>query len=354
MLKIWGRLSSINVRKVVLAARWLEIPFERTDAGLQFGIVKTPEYLAKNPNGLVPLMEDGDFQLWESNVIVRYLCAQAFARQALSRGLDDALRRRTLDGLAADHAEPGRPRCLLAARADTAPDQRNTNLVEKSVAATEPLMALLDRASGAPRFHGGRRVHHGRHPDRLRSASLAWPATAAAGAAAPGALVCRRAGPSGRARRARPSACRESPMQQRTFKQVDVFSGTPYRGNPLAVVLDGTGLSDEQMQHFARWTNLSETTFLLPPEGDAADYRVRIFTPGGELPFRGPSDAGQLPCVAGSGRQAARAASSSCRTARSAWSGCGATARGWPSRRRRSSAVRPVRPFWRRWRTRWA
>jgi PhzF family phenazine biosynthesis protein len=53
------------------------------------------------------------------------------------------------------------------------------------------------------------------------------------------------------------------------------------------VVLDGSGLSDEQMQHFARWTNLSETTFLLPPDNDAADYRVRIFTPGGELPFAG-------------------------------------------------------------------
>jgi PhzF family phenazine biosynthesis protein len=76
-------------------------------------------------------------------------------------------------------------------------------------------------------------------------------------------------------------------MQQRNFKQVDVFSGTPYRGNPLAVVLDGTGLSDAQMQHFARWTNLSETTFLLPPQRDAADYRVRIFTPGGELDFAG-------------------------------------------------------------------
>jgi len=76
-------------------------------------------------------------------------------------------------------------------------------------------------------------------------------------------------------------------LQQRNFKQVDVFSGTPYRGNPLAVVLDGTGLADEQMQHFARWTNLSETTFLLPPQGDAADYRVRIFTPGGELSFAG-------------------------------------------------------------------
>jgi PhzF family phenazine biosynthesis protein len=76
-------------------------------------------------------------------------------------------------------------------------------------------------------------------------------------------------------------------MTQRPFKQVDVFTSTPYRGNPVAVVMDGTGLSDEQMQHFARWTNLSETTFLLPPQHDSADYRVRIFTPGGELPFAG-------------------------------------------------------------------
>jgi PhzF family phenazine biosynthesis protein len=76
-------------------------------------------------------------------------------------------------------------------------------------------------------------------------------------------------------------------MQQRAFRQVDVFTPVAYLGNPLAVVLDGAGLSDEAMQHFAAWTNLSETTFLLPPSNDSADYRVRIFTPGGELPFAG-------------------------------------------------------------------
>lgn len=76
-------------------------------------------------------------------------------------------------------------------------------------------------------------------------------------------------------------------MQQRPFKQVDVFTAEPYRGNPLAVVLDGSGLSTEEMQRFARWTNLSETTFLLPATTPGADYRVRIFTPGGELPFAG-------------------------------------------------------------------
>jgi PhzF family phenazine biosynthesis protein len=66
-----------------------------------------------------------------------------------------------------------------------------------------------------------------------------------------------------------------------------VFSDEPLRGNPVAVVHDADGLSDEQMQAFARWTNLSETTFLLAPTDTAADYRVRIFTPGGELPFAG-------------------------------------------------------------------
>jgi PhzF family phenazine biosynthesis protein len=76
-------------------------------------------------------------------------------------------------------------------------------------------------------------------------------------------------------------------MKQRPYKQVDVFTEAPYRGNPLAVVLDGTGLSTEDMQHFTNWTNLSEATFLLPPEDPRADYRVRIFCPGRELPFAG-------------------------------------------------------------------
>ncbi len=76
-------------------------------------------------------------------------------------------------------------------------------------------------------------------------------------------------------------------MKPRRFNQVDVFSAVPYFGNPVAVVLEGDGLSAERMQHFARWTNLSETTFVLPPTEPAADYRVRIFTPGGELPFAG-------------------------------------------------------------------
>jgi predicted PhzF superfamily epimerase YddE/YHI9 len=73
----------------------------------------------------------------------------------------------------------------------------------------------------------------------------------------------------------------------RPFAQIDVFTTVPYRGNPVAVVLDGAGLEDDEMQRFAHWTNLSETTFVLPPSDPGADYRVRIFTPVGELPFAG-------------------------------------------------------------------
>ncbi len=82
MLKIWGRLSSINVRKVVWCAQELGLAFERTEAGGRFGVVKTPEYLALNPNALVPTIEIDDeasgapFRLWESNVIVRYLAGK--------------------------------------------------------------------------------------------------------------------------------------------------------------------------------------------------------------------------------------------------------------------------------------
>jgi PhzF family phenazine biosynthesis protein len=73
---------------------------------------------------------------------------------------------------------------------------------------------------------------------------------------------------------------------QRGFRQVDVFGAGPYQGNPVAVVMDASGLDTEVMQRFATWTNLSETTFLLPPTGEA-DYRVRIFDPTSELPFAG-------------------------------------------------------------------
>ena len=93
-------------------------------------------------------------------------------------------------------------------------------------------------------------------------------------------------------------------MKNRPFKQIDVFTSTPYLGNPVAVVLDGEGLSDAEMAGFARWTNLSETTFVLPPTHSTADYRLRIFTPGGELPFAGHPTLGSCHAWLESGGQA--------------------------------------------------
>ena len=101
-------------------------------------------------------------------------------------------------------------------------------------------------------------------------------------------------------------------MSPRPFQQVDVFTDTAGYGNPVAVVLDGTGLDDDTMQRFARWTNLSETTFVLPPTeaglAQGADYRLRIFTPGGELPFAGHPTLGSCHAWLRHGGQAKSAA----------------------------------------------
>lgn len=89
----------------------------------------------------------------------------------------------------------------------------------------------------------------------------------------------------------------------RPFHQLDVFTDTPLKGNPLAVVHEADGLDEAAMAAFARWTNLSETTFLLRPADPGADYRVRIFTPGGELPFAGHPTLGSCHAwLAGGGR----------------------------------------------------
>jgi PhzF family phenazine biosynthesis protein len=89
----------------------------------------------------------------------------------------------------------------------------------------------------------------------------------------------------------------------RPFAQVDVFTATAYAGNPVAVVLDADGLTTEQMQRVANWTNLSETTFVLPPTAPGADYRVRIFTPVLELPFAGHPTLGTCHAWLAAGRR---------------------------------------------------
>jgi glutathione S-transferase len=157
MLKIWGRLSSVNVRKVVLAAQELGLPFERVDAGGSFGIVRTPDYLAKNPNALVPVIEDDQVLLWESNVIVRYLCARhapdTLYPLALPARFDAE---RWMDWQQTTLNPAGRPAFMQWIR--TPADRRDPDVIAQSVAATEPLLALLDQHLSHQPFMTGDRL----------------------------------------------------------------------------------------------------------------------------------------------------------------------------------------------------
>lgn len=153
MLRVWGRLSSINVRKVVLCAQVLELPFERIDAGLSFGVVNTPAYRAKNPNGLVPLLEDGDFTLWESNAIVRYLCCRAGSAlypQDLRQRFD-AERWMDWQQTALNRVSGG----AFLQWIRTPEAQRDPAAIAASVAATEPLFAQLDEHLSRHAFMAG-------------------------------------------------------------------------------------------------------------------------------------------------------------------------------------------------------
>ena len=151
MLKLWGRLSSINVRKVVWTLRELDLEYERVEAGATFGVVDTPEYRRRNPNGLVPLLEDGDFMLWESNVIVRYLCAKHAAGTLCPATLQQrADAERWMDWQQTTLNPAGRNGFIQLIR--TPVEQRDTQLLERSIAATEALFAMLDQHLAARRY----------------------------------------------------------------------------------------------------------------------------------------------------------------------------------------------------------
>jgi glutathione S-transferase len=154
MLKIWGRISSINVRKVVFTVQELGLAFERIDAGSQFGIVKTPEYLARNPNALVPLLEDGGFELWESNVIVRYLCAKHSAGRLYPLELAQRFdAERWMDWQQTTVNPAGRNAFIQWFRTPAA--ERDMDLVAQSTAATERWMAVLDEHLSRREFMAG-------------------------------------------------------------------------------------------------------------------------------------------------------------------------------------------------------
>ena len=151
MLKIWGRLSSVNVQKVVWCADEIGLAYERVDAGGAFGITKTARYLAMNPNALVPVIEDDGFVLYESNAIVRYLAG---------RDSPDALWPNDLRKRAdADRWMEWQSTSFTPAMRDifwqlirTPPEKRDAAAVEKSRAECETLTAILDAHFAKHRF----------------------------------------------------------------------------------------------------------------------------------------------------------------------------------------------------------
>ncbi len=153
-IHIWGRLTSINVRKVVWAAQEVGVPFSRTDAGMAFGLVDTPQYRSMNPNGLIPTLQDGEVVLWESNTIVRYLCASyapdTLYPQALAQRFDAE---RWMDWQQTTLNRAGGGAFLQWIR--TPGDQRDARVIAQSVAAMGPLLTLLDSHLGKQPYMAG-------------------------------------------------------------------------------------------------------------------------------------------------------------------------------------------------------
>ncbi|GAB3472804.1 glutathione S-transferase family protein [Polaromonas eurypsychrophila] len=156
MLKIWGRMSSINVKKVVWTAQELALDIQRTEAGGLFGVVKTPEYMALNPNSLVPVIEDEDYVLWESNVIVRYLAAKHSSGQMYPTDLRERFdAERWMDWQQTTLNPASRPGFWQLVR--TPPEQRDERAIAESNAVVEALMAVLDAHLAQRSFMVGER-----------------------------------------------------------------------------------------------------------------------------------------------------------------------------------------------------
>ena len=153
-LKIWGRISSINVKKVVWTAQELGLDFERIDAGRAFNNTSTVEYLSHNPNGAIPLIDDDGFMLWESNVITRYLCAKHSQNTLYPESLHARFNaERWMDWQQAHLNPVGRDAFVQWFR--TPADQRRPDLIAQSVSRTEPYMATQDSHLGRNTFMAG-------------------------------------------------------------------------------------------------------------------------------------------------------------------------------------------------------
>lgn len=163
MLRIWGRVNSVNVKKVLWCAEELGLPFERIDAGMAHGVVTTPEYLALNPNARVPTIDDDGFVLWESNTIVRYLSL----RYSLGTLCPEDPRERAdsdrwMDWSTAQLA--GTFREVFWGMVRTAPEKRDLAFIEKNRAATAKTLDIADRALAKRPFIAADRMTMGDIP----------------------------------------------------------------------------------------------------------------------------------------------------------------------------------------------
>jgi glutathione S-transferase len=144
MLKIWGRVNSVNVKKAMWCVAELGLPHERVDAGLQYGVVNTPEYRRMNPTGLVPTIDDDGFTLWESHTIVRYLCAKHSAGRLWPtdlRARADA--ERWMDWAFAFQSAM---RNVFWGLIRTPPEKRDANAIEEGRKKTLALLPILEQA----------------------------------------------------------------------------------------------------------------------------------------------------------------------------------------------------------------
>ena len=154
MLKVWGRMSSINVRKVVWAAQELGLTLQRTEAGGPFGIVKEPRYLRMNPNAQVPVIDDENLILWESNVIVRYLCAKHATGKLYPLDLRERfVAEQWMDWQQTTFNPAGREAFVQWIR--TPAGQRQPERIAQSTAATRPLLDILDAHLARQPFMAG-------------------------------------------------------------------------------------------------------------------------------------------------------------------------------------------------------
>jgi glutathione S-transferase len=153
MLKLWGRTNSVNVKKALWCLEELGLAYERVDAGMQFGVVNTPEYRERNPNGLVPTLEDDGFVLWESHTIVRYLAAKHGAGTlwpAEPRARADS--ERWMDWAFTLWASL---RPVFWGLVRTPPEKRDMAAIEQNRAKVAELLAILDRALSGKHYVAG-------------------------------------------------------------------------------------------------------------------------------------------------------------------------------------------------------